>query len=272
MHQQYWGLNRRPFENDATGACFFRSRSHQAAVLKMKYVMENQLTAALMVGPVGVGKSYLASLFAQEVGETVGPFVHVLFPQMSPLDLLSWITNELIGDVNAPARPESLSQIITTFERQLVNLNRNGRRPVIIVDDAHLIEDQAVFTALQQLTNFTAYPDRQFTLVLAGQPSLLSRLQRLPALNDRIAARSVLQPLTMRETAGYVDLRLTAAGREEPIFTEAAIQKIFENSGGIPRRINWLCDMALLVGFADGLEQISENEVQAVAEELSLAA
>ena len=272
MHQQHWGLSRRPFENDASSAYLFRSRSHQAALLKMKYVMENQLNAALMVGPVGVGKSYLTSLFAQEVDESVRPFVNVLFPQMSPLDLLSWITNELIGDVETPSQPASLSQIVMTFERQLVNLNRGGQRPVIVVDDAHLIEDQAVFSALQQLTNFTAYPDRQFTLILTGQPSLLSRLQRMPALNDRIAARSVLQPLTLRETAGYIDLRLTAAGREEPIFSESAVQKVFENSGGIPRRINWLCEMALLVGFADGLSEISEAEIQSVAEELSAAA
>jgi len=272
MHQQHWGFSRRPFENDATSACFFRSRSHQAAILKMKYVMENNLNAAVMVGPIGVGKSYLSSLFVQEVDESIGPFVHVLFPQMSPLDLLSWITSELIGDVEAPSQPSSMHQVVTAFEHQLVNLNRNGRRPVIVVDDAHLIEDPAVFSALQQLMNFTAYPNRQFTMILTGQPSLLARVQRMPALNDRIAARSVLQPLTHRETAGYIDLRLSTAGREEPVFSDSAVQKIFESSGGIPRRINWLCEMALLVGFADGITTITENEIEAVAEELSVAA
>jgi MSHA biogenesis protein MshM len=272
MHQQHWGFSRRPFDNDASGACFFRSRSHQAALLKMKYVMENNLNAAMMVGPIGVGKSYLASLFAQEVDETIGPFVHVLFPQMSPLDLLSWITSELVGDVDSLSQPLTMNQVVSAFERELVSLNRNGRRPVIIIDDAHLIEDPAVFSTLQQLMNFTAYPNRQFTMILTGQPSLLARVQRMPALNDRIAARSVLQPLTHRETAAYIDLRLSTAGRDEPVFSDSAVQKIFESSGGIPRRINWLCEMSLLVGFADGLTMVSENEIEAVVEELSVAA
>ena len=65
---------------------------------------------------------------------------------------------------------------------------------------------------------------------------------------------------------------LSTAGREEPVFSDTAVQKIFESSGGIPRRINWLCEMALLVGFADGITTITENEIEAVAEELSVAA
>ena len=272
MYETHWGVTRRPFENTSTADSFFRSRTHQAALLKLKYVMENNLGAAALVGPVGVGKSFISSLLPQEVNATVGPFVHVMFPQMPAADLLSWITNDLAANPDYQTASAGLSQIITAFEQQLVAANRSGRRPVIVVDDAHLIDDTAVFDALQQLMNFAAFPERQFTLILTGQPALLSRLQRVPALNERMVARSVLQPLNVSETASYIQARLATAGRQEPVFTQEAINSIFENSGGIPRRINWLCDMSLLVGFADGMTQVTENEIESITEELSSAA
>ncbi|HID23027.1 MAG TPA: hypothetical protein EYP14_11585 [Planctomycetaceae bacterium] len=145
----------------------------------------------------------------------------------------------------------------------------DGRHPVLIIDDAHLIEDPRVFHALHLLLNFQYHKSRiRFSLILVGEPVLLGRLARFGPLNDRLAIKSVLQPLSEEETAAYVRHRLQTAGAEAEIFDEPALRQLHVASDGVPRRINRLCDLALLVGFADKLSTLSASQIEAVAEEV----
>lgn len=96
----------------------------------------------------------------------------------------------------------------------------------------------------------------------------LPRLNRLPALADRVTVRVMLQPLSADEAAAYVAHRLQAAGRPHEVLQPAAVQTAWELSRGVPRRLNQVCDLSLLVGYADGLSTLSAVEVQAAAAEL----
>ena len=100
----------------------------------------------------------------------------------------------------------------------------------------------------------------------------MGRLERTPQLNDRVAVFSVLEPLSRTETIRYITHRMAVAGAKREIFHRSALDALCQRSGGIPRRINRLADLALVVGYADELTELTGNEIDAVAEELPFAA
>lgn len=272
MYEQYWKFDRIPFANTGDTDFFFRSHTHQAGLLKLQYVIENSHGAGVLVGGVGAGKTYLVTQLAQMMSESAGPFVHVVYPQMSAPEMLSFLAVEL-GEDSADAVPEAvgLDRTLHAIERRLQEHCRHERHPVIIIDEAHLIEDQGVLQSLQLLLNYRARPDIEFSLFLVGERSLLARLQRIAQFDDRIAVRMMLRSLTIEETHDYITHRLTTAGAQKSMFSAEAQDRIFEIAGGVPRRINRICDMALLIGFADGIPLITADEIEAVSQEVALA-
>lgn len=270
MYERYWQLDSNPFENDADPKAFFRSETHQAALLKLRYLIENRKGVGLVAGGTGLGKSYLTRMLARQMDEQCRPWVNLVFPQMAPAELLAYLAVELGADPQVVgSETGGLDRTVREIERMLKMHNEQDVHPVVIVDEAHLIEDLQVFQALRLLLNFQRNQHHQFTLVFIGQRELLQTVRRLGQLEERLSVKCLLRPLTDAETAEYVDCRLKAAGADRQIFDEAALQSIYELSAGVPRRINRLCDLALLVGFADESAVISADQVEAVAEEMT---
>src|SRR5262249_5175818 len=106
------------------------------------------------------------------------------------------------------------------------------------------------------------------TLLLVGEMNLISAASRLPSLEERLSVKAMLRALTAAETAAYVRHRLQAAGANREIFTADATEALHYLSHGLPRQINRLADLALLVGFADRLQRIAADQIEAVSEEL----
>ncbi len=270
-------------------ALFFEGDSHQAALLKLQYVVENRLGAGLLAGGFGQGKTYLTTLLEEKLRPVCGSLVRVLYPRLSPVEFLSFLAAEL--QVHQPPRAEqapeestsqpvsavqlmshtTMDQILRQIMNQLIDRTKYFGHTVIVVDDAHLVEDAQVLQALQMLLNFQHRPDIDFTLILLGEPTLLGQLQRVPQLNQQIVVKSLLQPFTESETERYITHRLSAAGCDRNVFSSEAITRLFTLSHGIARTINGLCDLALLVGYADALSEITAEEVDAVAQELAVA-
>lgn len=269
MYESYWKLNERPFQNHALPEFYFRGSTHQAALLKLRYAIENRLGAALVTGGVGYGKSFLIHTLAAGLPETYHPVISLMFPQFSPPELLAWLAVEL-GVPNEVAAQGRLDQTLRHLENQLQHLTEQGHAPTIVIDEAHTIESPAVLQTFQLLLNYQQQPAIDFTLLFVGDRPLLNQVNRCAALDERIPIRAVLQPLSQSETAAYVKHRLAVAGRTEPIFNDEAMRNLFQLSGGVPRRINRLCDLALLVGYADQLPILTAQEIEAVGEELNV--
>lgn len=269
MYERYWGLSRRPFDDVPDAECFVRTDTHHAAVLKLRYLVEHRQGLGLLAGEVGAGKSTVIALLDRDLPPDRRPIVNVVYPRMSPVEMLSYIAVELgAGHIAANRRAAGVDEVIREIHAQLRFHAEQQRSPVIIVDEAHLIDDPAVLQSLRLLLNFRRPPQFDFSLILSGDLPLLPQVQRIGALDDRIAVKCVLQPLTFGDAEEYIAVRLQRAGCSRPIFTEEAQRAVFELSGGIPRRINRLCDLALLVGYADTLEQLTEREIESIAEEL----
>lgn len=269
MYESYWNLKQNPFDTFPEEKYFYESETHQAALLKLRYLIENRKGAGLLVGGGGYGKSFLLHVLAQQLEEQHGPVVPVLFPQMSPAELLAYIASELGAETDEDREPASVDRTIRKIQEVLVRFAERKRHPVIAIEEAHLIDNPQVFQALRLLLNFQPQHGGAFTLILSGQRDVLSRIRRLPQLEERLTVKCLLRPLSYEETLGYVTHRLQVAGLEQAPLEPSAFDTLFELSGGIPRRINRLCDLAFLVGYADGTTSITSSQLESVSEELT---
>jgi general secretion pathway protein A len=272
MYLDYWQLTARPFEPCGDRPGFYPCEGQEAAILKLRYAVENQRGAALLAGPAGVGKTTLVQLLRLGLADTLRPIVHVVFPQMSSRDLLVYLAEQLGAPPADPPR-HTIEESIRRLEFLLVQNARQNRHATVIVDEAHLLEDSDSLETLRLLLNFEHAGRPALTLLLVGQMGLVSAVGRLPSLEERIAVKTLIRTLTAEETAGYVRHRMRAAGSTREIFTPDALEALHYLGHGTPRQINRLGDLALLVGFADRLPRLEAQQIESVSDELvSIAA
>jgi general secretion pathway protein A len=136
------------------------------------------------------------------------------------------------------------------------------------VDEAHLLREPRILRTLRLLLNLEENRRPILSLVLVGQTALLTLVERLPELDQRLAARCMLRRFKPEETMAYVQHRLAAAGAGRTIFEDGALERIHELTQGVARQINRLCDLALLVGYAEEWHMIGAEQLGGIAEEL----
>ena len=266
MYEAYWQLQRRPFEASVDSRSYYPSEVHQGALLRLCYALENRLSAALIVGPSGLGKTLLVQQLEQQLPAHCQPFAHLVFPQMPADQLLAYLVGELTG---APLdNTPTIEQSVRRLQTCLIENARIGKHAVVVIDEAHLLRDPEVLEAVRLLMNFQHAGQPVVTLLLVGLPGLLSTLQRMPELEDRIDVKCVLPRFTLEQTMAYVSHRLHATGASRTIFETDAWEALQDASQGVPRRINRLADLALLVGFAEELPSLGAAQIEAVADEL----
>ncbi|HEV3024011.1 MAG TPA: AAA family ATPase [Pirellulales bacterium] len=267
MYETYWKLREKPFECGADPRAYYPAETHQGALLKLRYAIENQRGAALLCGGFGTGKTLLLRLLAEQLPERFR-LVHLVFPQMPAADVLAYLAAELGLSASSP----SLADTVGRIGRRLVETAAAGRHVVAAIDDAQLLDGPRTFETLRLLLNFESSGRAALTLLFAGQPNLLCTLERMPQLDERLGAKCLLRPFTHDETAGYVAHRMKAAGAVRAIFEPDAVEALFHLAHGVPRRINRLCDLALLIGYAEEQRSIGARQVEAVGQELVVAA
>ena len=269
MYQDYWQLATKPFEpyvGTEVEGWYFPSEPHEGASLKLRYALDSRRTAMAIAGPIGVGKTMLIHRVIADLDEPMWPIAHVVFPQMSGRELLAYLADEL----QAPPVEDprwTIDESLRRIENWLATNQAEGRHALVVVDEAHLLEESGSLETLRLLLNL-GDGKPAMSLLLIGQMSLLSALGRTPALEDRIAVRSLLRTFTSAETAEYIGHRMQAAGADREIFTTNAINTIHQLAGGAPRSINRLADLALIIGFAEQLATIDAAHINSVSQEL----
>jgi general secretion pathway protein A len=270
MHQQHWGLVEDPFLDWSGLAGHFPAEGSEEALLRLRFVVENARGAAVLLGESGVGKTHLLSVLAQQLDARRHPVLPLRFPQLNAGETLRYLARELTFPSETHFHLDTgLDVAVGVIERALDDLAGQGVSPVFAIDDAHLIEDPGVLQVLRTLLDLRPLGGPSPTLLLLGEGGLRTHLNRLPALADRVGVRCELAAWAPHETADYVLHRLTAAGAERVLFTPEALAAVHDHSGGIPRRINRLCDLALLLGVAEEAELVTARQVAAAAEECS---
>lgn len=261
MFEEHFGFSAKPFGKTPDPAFLYESAQHKEALARLEYAVEEK-ELALLTGDVGSGKTTLSRALIDRIGDT-RPVVLLINPRLSPTQLLRSIAGGL-GMTPGRYRHEMLEQLHT----RLFELYEEKREPVVIIDEAQLIPSKATFDEIRLLTNFQLDDQNLLSVVLIGQPELAARLQRpaYSALKQRVGMRYALGPLSAEDTAAYIEHRVKVAGGRNP-FDRAAMNEIYNVSGGIPRLINTLCTTALLDAFGEDAATIDAGRIGSAARE-----
>jgi type II secretory pathway predicted ATPase ExeA len=261
VYEAHFGLTRRPFAETVAPRSFIALPSRDSVLRRLRYGLAHGEGPALVFGPPGTGKTLLARVLADELG---GVAAHVPFPALPATELLAVVAEEL----GAAAAGMTLGSTIRHLRRHLAAAAARGERPLLIIDEAQLIDDPATFEAIRLLLNFTSTGAPDLGLLLLGGPEVLLRLP--PALLDRLTARCLLGPLTEAEASTYLLGRLAAAGATVPLFGAEEIAVLHRAADGLPRRLNRLADLALLIAYAEALPCTDLRAVTMAAREAEL--
>jgi general secretion pathway protein A len=190
---------------------------------------------------------------------------------MSPEQLVRYVADQV--DPAAKVDRRETAADLTRFERFLRENLESNRHAVVVVDEAHLLEQHGLLEPLRLLLNVAAGDapgETAWTLVLVGQPMLLSHVERYQALDERMSVKCMLNRFLPEETNAYIQHRLREVGADqEEVFDPSAVERIHVLSEGIPRRINRLCDLSLMVGYAEDRKIITADVIDSVHSDLA---
>ncbi|MEW6042269.1 MAG: AAA family ATPase [Elusimicrobiota bacterium] len=266
MYEQYWNLKERPFENTPDPKYFFKSIQHEEGLNRMLYVIRENKGAGLLTGVYGCGKTLLSREIMHELEQDVYKLALITNPRLDDIEMLRFIMHNL-GSSEPPVRK---ADVLIGLEKILKNNAADGKKTIVLIDEAHVIEDKNIFEELRLLLNFQLEDKFLLTLLLLGQPELKERIENIKQLNQRIAMRFHLEPFGRDETGAYISHRLNIAGAKKELFTKDAVQVVFERTGGIPRRINQICDSALLTGYGKDANIIDTEILKEAIQSLSI--
>ncbi len=270
MYLSHWNLREEPFQNVADPRFAYLSDQHQEGLARLIYVVQGRKLGGVLVGPYGVGKSMVIELLARHV-ESVGS------SRMVRMDVPPGGVDTLARQIGRALIPSATFADVASLLDAVHELVHSNRPPfthtVLAIDEAQLIRDSASLDLLHLLTNIrvpatAGRPDSAaFTIILAGHEQLAASLAREPALRQRLAMIWHLAPLNERQVIEYVELRMRAAGGDMWVFEEDALREVAIASGGIPRLINNICDIALMMGYVMKATKITRQIMQqAIAE------
>lgn len=255
MYQEYWKLTELPFENVPDPRFFYSSKDHQRALLQMFYAINNRMGAAVLTGDTGCGKTVVSRMLIHELSSDRYEIALMNRPGLSPEDFL----RDMLGQLGV--EDQSNGKLQRALEVQAVKSANAGKYTVVIVDDAHVIEDDNTFEELQSLFSFQRNGRFFLTLLLVGQADLEERVAGVEALGQQVARQYHLAPLKREETLSYVQTRLEKAGADRSLFDEDALDALYQASNGVPRDINNICDIALLLGSDAKAKTVGEEQV-----------
>ncbi|WDP90731.1 MAG: AAA family ATPase [Desulfobacter sp.] len=268
MYTQFFGLNKKPFRISTDPAFMWFGEKHKEALATLRYGILDNKGFLLLTGDVGTGKTSLINALIQSLGPDV-ICTTVPDPSLDKLDLLNYIAAAFGMDREFNSKGAFLGH----FRNFLIKANENNKKVLLIIDEAQLLT-QEMLEEIRLLSNIEKTDTKLINIFFIGQNEfneILNRPQNR-AVRQRMTLNYNIDPLTPEETEAYIRHRLKVAGTEEKLFDHGAVQEVFLYSGGFPRRINILCDHALLSGYVKEQRLIDASIISECAKELKIPA
>ena len=288
MYKEYWGFKEFPFENTPDPRFLYLSPSHQEGLMRLNYGLTHHKGAMVLTGNYGTGKTLLSRAISNILEPAKYHLVYFTNPQISSLEFLIGIAHQLGAD-KIPATKIEMIELINNMLQRNLNINKHT---VVIIDEAHLINDRSVFEELRLLLNFQLNDKFLLTLILIGQSELNERINAVNPLRQRIAIRYYLEPLNEQHTQEYILHRVKVAMGEKDItyppeadlpmaqgsnkktasdiFPKETCQLIYRYTKGLPREVNHICDLSLLDGYLKQETVIRPEIIESAAKDLEI--
>lgn len=267
MFQEFYGFTTLPFSRTLATQDLFPTASQKELAARLTYLVRER-SVGLITGDIGSGKSTAVRAFAASLDFNRYLVLYLANPTTGMTGLYRDLLLQL--GVEPPfGQPRLVARIRTALEE--IQLSKH-RAPVVVLDEAHLLT-QPMLEKLRLLFSDKMDSQSLATLVLVGHPDLRRTLHLTvhEAFNQRLAVRYHLGPLDLQETLGYIKHQIRVAGYTAgPLFTDDALQRIFEYTKGVPRRINQLCTTALMAGLIDQKTVIEESTLRKAIADIDL--
>jgi putative secretion ATPase (PEP-CTERM system associated) len=266
MYESFYGLTGKPFQLNPDPAFFYASKGHNSAHSFLKYGVYQGEGFIVITGDIGAGKTTVLRALVEELDPRKVVAAQLVSTQLEADDLVRSVAVAFGLNVKGVDK----AQLLSTLEAYLTGLAVESKRALLVVDEAQNLAPRAM-EELRMLSNFQLGDHALLQSFLVGQPELrdLLRAPDMQQLRQRIIASYHLGPMDAAETRGYVEHRLKHVGwNNDPAFDDAAFAAIYSETGGVPRRINQLCNRLLLSGFLAEKHELAATDVEQVGAEI----
>lgn len=267
MYESYYGLTSKPFQLNPDPTFYFGSKQHRRATAYLEYGLHQNEGFIVVTGEVGAGKTTIVRGLLNKLDAAKVVAAQLVSTQLDAEDTLRMVA----AAFGVRTKNLGKSDVLLALEAFLVDVTRQGKRCLLIVDEAQNLTPRAV-EELRMLSNFQFETHALLQSFLIGQPEFRGIMQspHMQQLRQRVIAACHIGPMDQDETQAYIEHRLKCAGFTSAcLFDNEAYEAVFKASGGVPRRINSLCDRLLLSGFLGGKKRFSLGDVEEVAKEIN---
>ena len=247
MYQKFYNLTKEPFHITPDPRFLYLSESHKQALASMIYGIEKRKGFVAITGGVGVGKTTIVRAYLEKARAADLKVIYVFQANITFKDLVKTIYREF----GLELATDNLVDMVNGLHLALIELYRQGKTVVIIIDEAQNVPMETLEN-LRMLSNLETPTEKLVQVVLVGQTELDELLEKhqLRQLKQRIAIRAHIAPLSAEDSLAYIEHRLSVAGHNNSsIFDKRALDIIIKEADGVPRKLNILCDNALITGF-----------------------
>ncbi len=266
MYGEYFSLKERPFSLTPDPDFLFLSESHRRALDHLLFGLESGEGFIVVTGDIGVGKTTVCRALLRRLPERFATAL-VVNTLLTEKEMLRTV----LDDFGASVPDGTRKDLLDALNRFLLAEAEAGRCPVLIIDEAQNLAPP-LLEQVRLLSNLETEKRKLLQIVLFGQKELQEKL-RLPQLrqfDQRITVRATIRPLDPRETSRYIQHRMSVAGASgSGLLSPAAERLLHRRSRGVPRRINQLCDRALLAACVRSGSRVEREDVVRAAESLS---
>jgi general secretion pathway protein A len=267
MYESFYGLTAKPFQLNPDPTFYFGSKGHKSAYAYLQYGVYQGEGFIVVTGEIGAGKTTLVRALLQQLDPEKVVAVQLVSTMIDGDQLLKAVATAF----GVPVRGTEKAELLATLEAFLTSLVAQNKRALLVVDEAQNLSARAM-EELRMLSNFQFADRALLQSFLVGQPELrrLLRAPQMEQLRQRVIASYHLGPMDAEETTKYIHHRLQVVGwKNDPSFSADALAAIYAMTGGVPRRINTLCNRLMLSLFLAEKHAAERSDVDAVTSEIT---
>ena len=269
-YEQFYQLREQPFSNTPDPRFYFEVDQHADVIARMMHAVDTMKGLAVVIGDVGTGKTTLARRMLDRLDENT--YESALLVIIHSAITAEWLLRKIASQIGVENVAEEKVTILSQIYQRLVELHEAGRKSVVLIDEANMLQQRELMEELRGFLNLEVPGSKLITFILFGLPDLEANLAMDAPLAQRVAVKCRLTALKPEAAKAYIRHRLKVAGATRELFAEEVLTEIVNGSRGIPRLINTIGDNVLLEGYLLKRERIDVALVKSVILDLGLTA